>query len=211
MTTMSFSDLWKAFRLLSDPDTLSPELRPLLHDFLASEYQKRQAKRIQHLMNQSGIKRIKLLSDFDWAFNPKIPRDKLLDYLNTRFLKSPSNLVLIGPAGIGKSHLATAFCHHALSKGVQTLFISLFDLAARIDRSQHPSSLIDHYARVPVLCLDEIGYALPPPANKPMPSSRSSPNAPRSPPPSSPPTSSPPSGERSSTPPPPRPSSTDSV
>jgi len=161
MTTMNFSDLWKAFRLLSDPDTLSPELRPLLHDFLAAEYQKRQAKRIQHLMNQSGIKRIKLLSDFDWSFNPKIPRDKLLDYLNTRFLKSPSNLVLIGPAGVGKSHLATAFCHHALSKGVQTLFISLFDLAARIDRSQHPSSLIDHYARVPVLCLDEIGYALP--------------------------------------------------
>jgi DNA replication protein DnaC len=112
-------------------------------------------------MNQSGIKRIKLLCDFDWTFNPKIPRDKLLDYLNTRFLKSPSNLVLIGPAGVGKSHLATAFCHHALSKGVQTLFISLFDLAARLERAQNPSSLIDHYARVPVLCLDEIGYALP--------------------------------------------------
>jgi DNA replication protein DnaC len=158
---MSFSDLWKTFRLLSDPDSLPPELRPLLHDFLATEYQKRQAKRIQHLMNQSGIKRIKLLSDFDWTFNPKIPRDKLLDYLHSRFLKSPSNLVLIGPAGVGKSHLATAFCHDALSKGVQTLFISLFDLAARIDRSQHPASLIDHYARVPLLCLDEIGYALP--------------------------------------------------
>ena len=84
MTTMSFSDLWKQFRLLSDPDTLTSEQKEFLHRFLHEESLKRQQRRIQHLMAASGIKRVKLLSDFDWKFNPKIPRDKILEYMNTQ-------------------------------------------------------------------------------------------------------------------------------
>ena len=99
MTTMSFSELWKHFRLLTDPDTLTAEEKKFLDRFLQEEYLKRQQRRIQHLMAASGIKRIKLLNEFDWKFNPKIPRDKILEYMNTQWLKAPSNLVLIGPAG----------------------------------------------------------------------------------------------------------------
>jgi DNA replication protein DnaC len=117
--------------------------------------------RIQHLMAASGIKRIKLLNDFDWKFNPKIPRDKILEYMNTQWLKTPSNLVLIGPAGVGKTHIATALCHDALTKGRQTLFLSLFELTARLTRAKNIYTLIEYYARIPVLCLDEIGYVVP--------------------------------------------------
>lgn len=161
MTTMSFSDLWKQFRLLSDPDTLTPEQKEFLHRFLHEESLKRQQRRIQHLMAASGIKRVKLLSDFDWKFNPKIPRDKILEYMNTQWLNSPSNLVLIGPAGVGKTHIATALCYDALTKGRQTFFLSLFELTARLARAKNTYTLIDYYARIPVLCLDEIGYVIP--------------------------------------------------
>ncbi len=161
MSTMSFSDLWKHFRLLTDPDALPQEQQEFMIRFLEAEYQKREQRRIQHLIAACGIKRLKLLSDFDWKFNPKIPRDKILEYMNTQWLNGPSNLVLIGPAGVGKTHIATALCHDALTKGRQTLFLSLFELTARLTRAKSVYTLIEYYARMPVLCLDEIGYVIP--------------------------------------------------
>jgi DNA replication protein DnaC len=158
---MSFSDLWKSFRLLGDPDSLSKEESAFLERFLTEQFQLREEKRIQYLMRASGIKRVKLLGDFDWTFNPKIPRDKIMEFLHTDWLKKPCHLVLIGPAGVGKSHIATAICHDAIVKGYQTIFISLFDLTARLSRAKNLYSLIDFYAKVPILCLDELGYVFP--------------------------------------------------
>ncbi len=158
---MNFSELWKYFKLLGDPDQLPKEQSAFLERFLAEQYQLREKKRIQYLMRASGIKRIKLLTDFDWTFNPKIPRDKIMEFLQAQWLKQPSNLVLIGPAGVGKSHIATAICHDAILKGYQTVFISLFDLTAKLSRAKNLYTLIDFYAKVPVLCLDELGYVLP--------------------------------------------------
>jgi len=158
---MSFSDLWKTFKLLGDADTLPQEQRQFLERFLQEQYQLREKKRIQYLMRASGIKRIKLLQDFDWTFNPKIPRDKIMEFLHTDWLHKPSHLVLIGPAGVGKTHLATAICHDALLKGYQTIFVPLFDLTAKLSKAKNLYSLIDFYAKVPVLCLDELGYVLP--------------------------------------------------
>ena len=158
---MSFSDLWKAFKLLGDPTQLPKEEAALLERFLHEQYQLREKKRIQYLMRASGIKRIKLLQDFDWTFNPKIPRDKIMEFLHTDWLHKPCHLVLIGPAGVGKTHLATAICHDAILKGYQTVFVPLFDLTAKLSRAKNLYSLIDFYAKIPILCLDELGYVLP--------------------------------------------------
>ena len=132
-----------------------------MHRFLSEEQNHRERKRIENLLRLSGMKRIKLLKDFDWAFNPKIPKDKLLEFLNTQWLKKPANLILMGPAGVGKTHLATAFCHEAILKGYQTLFLTLFDLNAKLAKAKNLYNLIDYYARIPVLCLDELGYVVP--------------------------------------------------
>ncbi len=155
------SELCKYFRILSDPDSLSKQEAEFLHKFLNDEFQKREQRKIQHLMRMSGIKRIKLLTDFDWKFNPKVPREKIMEYINTEWLKRPGNLILIGPAGVGKTHIATALCHDALSKGHQTVFLSLFDLTAKMAKAKSLYSFIEYYAKVPVLCLDELGYVIP--------------------------------------------------
>ena len=159
MTTLS--ELWKQFRLLSDPQGLSDQERSFLLTFLSEESRLREEKRIQHLMRLSGIKRVKRLSDFDWAFNPKIPRDKIMEFLQTQWLKKPFNLVLIGPAGVGKTHIATALCHEALLKGHHTVFVTLFDLTAKLSKAKNLYSLIDYYAKIPILCLDELGLCRP--------------------------------------------------
>jgi DNA replication protein DnaC len=161
MIMMTFSELWKHFRLLQDPASFSQEERTFLERFLEQEYNWRERKRIEYLMTTSGIKRIKLLADFDWAFNPKIPRDKIMEFINTDWLRRPSNLVLIGSAGVGKTHLATALCHDAILKGHQTLFMTLFDFTSRLARAKSVYSFIDYYAKVPLLCLDELGYVFP--------------------------------------------------
>jgi DNA replication protein DnaC len=109
----------------------------------------------------SGIKRVKVMSDFDWTFNPKIPRDKILELMNTDWLKKPVNLVLMGPAGVGKTHIATALCHDALMKGCHTVFLTLFDLTAKLSKAKNLYSLIDYYAKAQVLCIDELGYVIP--------------------------------------------------
>ncbi len=158
---MTLSELWRSFRLLTDPQDLSETDQSFLQRFLAEEQKLREKKRIEHLLRQSGIKRIKLLKEFDWAFNPKIPRDKILEFLNTQWLKKPSNLVIIGPAGVGKTHVATALCHEAILKNCQTVFLTLFDLNARLAKAKNLYSFIDYYARIPVLCLDELGYVIP--------------------------------------------------
>ncbi|MFN3740599.1 MAG: ATP-binding protein [Thermodesulfovibrionales bacterium] len=133
----------------------------MLERFLADEYRIRETKRIEYLMRMSGIKGIKLLSDFDWAFNPKIPREKIMEFINTEWLNRPCNLVIVGPAGVGKTHIATALCHDAIMKGHQTVFISLFDFTSKLSKARNVYSLIEYYSKVPILCLDELGYVIP--------------------------------------------------
>jgi len=159
MTTLS--DLWKHFRFLTDQETIPADQKTFLHHFLLEEYKKREIRRIEYLMKMSGMKRVKLLTDFDWKFNPKIPRDKIMEFMQTDWLKVPANLVIIGPAGVGKSHVAAALCHDAVMRGKQTVFTSLFDLTAKLSKAKNIYSLIDYYARMPILCLDELGYVIP--------------------------------------------------
>jgi len=158
---MTLSELWRHFRLLQSPESFSEKDRGFLERFLQEEYKTREKRRIEYLMKMSGIQRIKLLADFDWTFNPKIPRDKIMEFLQTDFLKRPSNLVLIGAAGIGKTHIATAICHEAILKGHQTLFISLFDFTSKLAKAKSVYSFIEYYSKVPLLCLDELGYVFP--------------------------------------------------
>jgi DNA replication protein DnaC len=158
---MTLSELWTKFRLLQTPEAFSETERALLERFLRDEHQARERRRTEYLMKMSGIGRPKLFDDFDWAFNPKIPRDKIMEYLKTEFLKKPTNLVLVGAAGVGKTHLATALCHQAVLQGHQTIFITLFDFTSKLAKTKTPYSLIEYYAKVPLLCLDEVGYVVP--------------------------------------------------
>lgn len=155
------TELWSSFHLLSEQNSFSTDERIFLERFLDEEERLRMAKKISYLLARSGIKRVKTMGEFDWKFNPKLPREGLMEFMAHPWLKEPCNLVLIGPAGGGKTHLAQALCHDAVMKGHQTLFLSLFDLMARIEKAKSLYNAIDFYAKVPVLCLDEVGYAFP--------------------------------------------------
>ena len=148
-------------KILTDRETLTTEERIIVDRFLAAEYQAREKRRVDHLLKMSGIKRVKRIEDFDWKFNPKIPRDKIMEFINTEWLQKTCNIVIIGPAGVGKTHIADALCVDAIMKGQQAVSISIFDLTAKLSKARNVYNLIDYYSRIKVLCLDEMGYVFP--------------------------------------------------
>jgi DNA replication protein DnaC len=155
------TELWKALKLSSDCTELSNEQVQILLPILQAEAQAREIKQIHYLLQRSGIKRIKRIEDFDWKFNPQLPREKFMALRTSTWIENTQNLLLIGPSGVGKSHLASALCYEAIQKGMTTAFITCFDLVAKLKRARNKHTLIQYYSTVKVFCLDELGYVFP--------------------------------------------------
>ena len=153
--------IWNQLKFISDCSTLTPQQIETIFPVLKEEAQARDIKRISYLLQRSGIKRIKRFEDFDWKFNPKLPRDKIIALKESSWIVGVKNLVLIGPSGVGKSHLASAFCYNAIQQGIPAAFISCFDLVNKLKRSKNKHTMLNYYSSIKVLCLDEIGYVFP--------------------------------------------------
>ena len=126
--------------------------------FLKKEIEYRRQHKIKRRLSMSGIKHVKTLNQFDWHFNPKISKDDIMTFLNSPWVEQAFNLVLIGDTGLGKSHIAAAICYEAILRGYPAACITAFDLVSRIHKAYNPASRIDYFAKVRVLCIDELGY-----------------------------------------------------
>lgn len=160
---MNLPELWKCLKFASDYNNLTPSQKQILEPILYEEFQARELKRIAYLMKRSGIKRIKRIEDFNWKFNLKIPRDKIMPFFESSdWIDNAENIVFIGPAGVGKSHLADALCYNMISQqGIPTTRITCFDLIEKLKKHRNKYSLLNYYASIRILCLDELGYVFP--------------------------------------------------
>lgn len=154
-------ELWKELKFISDIETLSEQAKEILHPVLREELDAKRTKRIQYLLTRSGIKTIKRLEDFDWKASAALPREDFMKFCKSNWIHEPRNLVLIGPTGVGKTHLGDGLCHEAIKQGVPTSRITCFELVAKLKASRSRYSLIRYYATVKVFCLDELGYVFP--------------------------------------------------
>ena len=103
---------------------------------------------------------MKTLADFDWSFNPKIPKTKIVELASARFVETHSGVLLIGPPGVGKSHIATAIAVGAIRAGRRALVRSTFDLAAdfaEADATGARRDLVQQLTRVDLLVLEDFG------------------------------------------------------
>ncbi|RKX97491.1 MAG: hypothetical protein DRP55_08980, partial [Spirochaetes bacterium] len=133
---------------------ITPDFYDIIIDFLKTEKEYQRQYKIVRLQRLSGIKQVKTLKLFDWHFNPKISKEDILTFHNSSWVENAFNLVLIGDTGLGKSHIASSLCYEAILQGFPTTFISAFDLTSRIKKALNPSSKIDYYSKVRVLCID---------------------------------------------------------
>jgi DNA replication protein DnaC len=103
----------------------------------------------------------KHLEDFDLNAQPSID-PKLVDELATlRFLAEGRNIVLLGPPGVGKTHLAIALAVKALQAGHRAYFINAMDMARKLAEAterNHLPRLIKTLTKMRLLVLDEVGY-----------------------------------------------------
>ena len=115
---------------------------PLAHleflELLVDDELSRRADRLfARRLKQAGIVTVKTLAEFDWAFNPKLPKSKLVELASGRFVQTHSGVLLIGPPGVGKSHMATAIAVGAIRAGQRALVRSTFDLVADFAEAAH--------------------------------------------------------------------------
>lgn len=141
------------------------EAAPLAHlEFLEllveDEFVRRADRLFARRLKQAGIVTIKTLADFDWHFNPKLPKAKLVVLASARFVQTHGGVLLIGPPGVGKSHMATALAVGAIRAGHRALVRSTFDLAAdfaQADATGTRRELVQHLTRVDLLVLEDFG------------------------------------------------------
>jgi len=111
-------------------------------------------------LKAAGIIQVKDLSDFDWKFNPKIPRAKLVELATARFVAEHAHVLLIGPPGIGKSHFATAFAVGAIRAGYRVRVRSVFDLAGDLAEAEalgERRKFVQDLLRTDLLVIEDFG------------------------------------------------------
>jgi DNA replication protein DnaC len=141
------------------------EAAPLPHlDFLELLVEDELVRRADRLyarrLKEAGIVTVKTLADFEWAFNPKQPKTKLVELASARFVQTHAGVLLIGPPGVGKSHLATAIAVGAIRAGRRVLIRSTFDLVADFAEAEATGArraLVQDLTRVDLLVLEDFG------------------------------------------------------
>ena len=93
-----------------------------LEFLLEDELQRRANKKLETRVSQAHFEEVKTLETFDFEFNPKIPSRQIMDLATCQFVERKEWALLIGPVGVGKSHLIQALGHQACRLGHRVLF-----------------------------------------------------------------------------------------
>jgi DNA replication protein DnaC len=129
---------------------------------LRLEQQSRQSRSRTLLTRIAGFPAIKTLEEYDFEFAGGAPKALIQELSSLAFVERAENLVLLGPSGVGKTHLAIALGYRATQMGIKTRFISAADLMLQLAGAHRQGRLKEYLRRtvqVPrLLIIDEIGY-----------------------------------------------------
>ncbi len=126
----------------------------------------RHQRQIDRRVKAACFRDRKTLEDFDWSFNPSIKRQQFYELATGNFIRQRTDLLLIGPPGLGKSHLIQAIGYHAIKAGFQAFYTSIFDLVHALQLDQSPRELdrtLAAYLKPDLLIIDDMGLKVLPP------------------------------------------------
>jgi DNA replication protein DnaC len=131
-------------------------LSRLLEDEVSRRAQKQLALRIR----RSGMNSTKTLDSFDFTFNPTINRQQVLNLAAGDYIRQQRNVLICGPTGVGKSHLAQALAHEACVLGFDVLFAQTHRLVQHLNGGRADGTRdrrLQTYLRPQLLVLDDFG------------------------------------------------------
>lgn len=132
-----------------------------LDRLLAAEIEARSARDIAMKTKLAHFPATKTLEDFDFAFQPSINERQIRELATLRFVAQGENVLLLGPPGVGKTHLAIALGMLAISQGISVYFLTVADLLDILQRDAKEDRLthrLQALARPKLVILDEMGY-----------------------------------------------------
>ena len=104
---------------------------------------------------------IKTLDEFNWSWPEKINKVQIQNLFRLKFIENKSNIVFIGPVGVGKTHIASALGYQACLKSHTVLFSSAIDIVNNLIAARHAGTLkqeLKKYLKPKLLLMDELGF-----------------------------------------------------
>lgn len=127
---------------------------------LQDELLVRQERQIERRVKSATFRELKALDDFDWSFNPSIPRKQLFDLATCRFVRERRDVLFLGPPGVGKSFLVQALGRQAILQGLIVLYRSIFDVVRDFlhdEAFDGQEKVLARYLKPDLLIIDDMG------------------------------------------------------
>jgi DNA replication protein DnaC len=160
----------KALRLSGILETLDVRNRQAIEEklpfveflqrLLEDEVERRAQKQLTLRLRRAAFTMEKTLEGFDWSFNPNVNRQQIFDLATGQWIARKETCLLVGPAGVGKSHLAQALGHEACRRGYDVLFTPVAKMMAHLGGGRADGTYdrrLATYLRPDLLILDDFG------------------------------------------------------